>query len=331
MKPSWARVYYYGFLAWRRQDPLAVIDPRAPMLSEGDARRFLAQARQIARNLAADFKWATELVEKKLPKAQDFLKKHPLLSAPHLNWAPEHLLGIHEPLRQRWQQIWKDTWLAARQEHLARLLPVLSLELLLVRPVAYPPASREAALEALCQQLEADAQTRLLGIPPEDAHVYTEPLSEWLMRPLLSGQWFFQLCQALAELTRAVPALVQQRAAEQEAKSKRAPKQGRADSHKSDVPPMPQGVVSAEALFYYAVSAYRTAYLRAQQAKTPSFPTRGTCHQSSSGSWWRWQFRRQNTCSGRTRRSRCQPRRQNAGTCCAKGCCHGGCARSTRT
>ena len=35
MKPSWARVYYYDLLAWRRQDPLAVIDLTAPMISEG--------------------------------------------------------------------------------------------------------------------------------------------------------------------------------------------------------------------------------------------------------------------------------------------------------
>ncbi len=260
MKPSGARVYYYDLLAQRRQNPLVAIALDTTPIPEHRARHFLTRARSITRNLAADLKRAIEMLEDQPAQAERFLKDHPLLNAPRLTWEAEHINGIHEPLRARWQKLWKATWQQAEQEHLARLLTVLKPDQLLVALVARPSQSAEEGLAALRKRLEQDKRERPWVVPPVGVHLYEEPLDEWLLRPLLSGQLFFEVCRALAELTTMVPTLVQQRAAEQQAKSKRAAAQGRAEARQSgsrDVPPMPQGTATAEALFFYAVAAYR--------------------------------------------------------------------------
>jgi hypothetical protein len=266
MPPSGARIFYFTRLALLRQNPSAIIEPDAQIIEDALAQRFLDLAPSIARRLAADYKHAIRLLKpNQTPvEARRFLSNHALLTAPPLTWAPEHLAGIYEPLRQRWQALWRACWRQAGQEHLARLLPILNADLLLVTPVAPPVMKGRAALKKLRQQLAQDKETRASQMPPPAAYTYDEPLEDWLLRPLLSGQWLFRLCRALAELTRAVPELARQRAAAQGVQdTPRATWQQQAGTLKQAVlrtiPAPPQASVTAEAIFYYTVSAFRAA------------------------------------------------------------------------
>jgi hypothetical protein len=262
--PSGARIFYITCLALRRQDPQAVIAPDANLVLPPLAQRFRALAPDIARHLATDFKRAVRLLDQKQSpaEARRLLRSHALRTAPSLTWASEHLEGIAEPLRQLWQTLWSACWQQAEAAHLKRLRLRLLEEFLLVTPVAGASAKRKAALKLLRQQLEDDNTYRPWRIPPAAAHLYEEPLTEWVLRPLLSGTWLMRLCQALAELARAVPELVRGRAAALEANSGTA-RQQPTDANKPEprrrIPPWPHGNVTAEAIFYYTVSAYRAA------------------------------------------------------------------------
>ncbi|HEY7357446.1 MAG TPA: hypothetical protein VH590_13300, partial [Ktedonobacterales bacterium] len=263
MLPGSVRVYYYTILALLRQHPLALIDLLSAGLPLHLEQRFVDLAPRVARHLALDFKRASRLLQSDHPaeEALHLLSRHPLVMAPRLNWMPDHLEGIHKPLLRCWQRLWSACWQQAAPNHLGCLEQIIGTSRLLIAPVAPGSLPGKAALQQLRQQWEQDRQEHAWVIPPPIVFLYEEPLTDWLVRPLLSGKWFFRLCQALAELASAVPALVQQRAAAQQAKADDAARQpGR--RRKPDtrrIPPMPQGSITAEAIFFYAVAAWRAA------------------------------------------------------------------------
>jgi hypothetical protein len=261
MQPSGVRIYYYTLLALLRQHPLALIDLLADGLPLPLEHRFLDLAPTIARRLALDFKHVLRLLHAEHPakEALRFLSRHPLAKAPRLHWTPEHLEGIHSPLHQRWQRLWSACWRQAEADHVECLRRVVQTSRLLAAPIAPGGLPGKAALKLLRQRLEQDRQARPRVISPV-AYLYEEPLADWLARPLLSGQWLFCLCQALAALADAVPALVRQRAAELKAKTDAAAQQGHGrqpDTRR--IPPAPQGHATAEAIFFYAVAAWQTS------------------------------------------------------------------------
>ncbi|HEY7355338.1 MAG TPA: hypothetical protein VH590_02695, partial [Ktedonobacterales bacterium] len=264
MLPSFVRVYYYTILALLRQHPLALIGLLSAGLPLSLEQRFVDLAPSVARHLALDFKRASRLLQSDHPaeEALRLLSRHPLVMAPRLNWMPEHLEGmLHKPLLQCWQQLWSACWQQAAPDNLGCLAQIVQPSRLLIAPVAPGSLPGQAALQHLRKQWEQDRQEHAWVIPPPTVFLYDEPLTDWLLRPLLSGKWFFRLCQALAALASAVPALVQQRVTAQQAKADAAAWQpGR--RRKPDtrrIPPMPQGSVTAEAIFFYAVAAWRVA------------------------------------------------------------------------
>jgi len=285
VRSSGVRTAYFTRLAAIRQGLIPAIEPEALSLSALQARRFLALARQITRRLAVDFKRAALLLEEPQAQARRFLKRHALLAPPELTWAPEHLVGIAQPLRRRWRSLWQAPWQQAEQEHLARLWPLLRPDRLLVTQVAPAGASDADAREKLRKRLERDRQERPWQVPSPEMFLYEESLENWLLRPLLSGQWLFRLCQALADLARDVPEQVRQCAARQKTKKSAAThnaeepedaelapaerasgatatgqqRGARPSLDTRRLPPLPRGVVTAEAIFYYTVSAWRSA------------------------------------------------------------------------
>ncbi len=294
MPPSGARIFYYTRLVLLRRGVLPSIEPDEQPLGLPLAEQFLETAPHIARQLATDFKRAIRFVAQPREQGRSFLTNHPLRRAPELAWAPEHLAGISRPLRQLWQALWNTAWSQGEREHLARLLPLLNEGRLLVTAVAPLGANDRAALRLLNGQLALDRQRQEQRMradmghawppPVADVYLYDEPLDDWLLRPLLSARWLFRLCQALAALAEQVPALVRQRAAalgigwaaasvdemdeeetafEPGSRSSSAEGQQRYDDLpqrlRRRIPPLPQGQATAEAIFYYTVTAWRRA------------------------------------------------------------------------
>jgi hypothetical protein len=259
MHPSPERIYSYVLQNVLRLDPQAQIRPDMPA-SDPQAQRFLAMMPAVAKHLATDFKRAYRLLAPNKDQAgaemDRFLRHHAFTTPPRLNWAAEHTMGIYEALRQQLQGIWGNTWREAEPEQKARLW-IEVYTFLRASPVASPSQKPQKARELLLKQLEADQRK---GVPPE-AYNYGEPLDEWLLRPLLTVPWFFEVCKALAELAREVPALVQKRASEAGTKRGTTPTPEEADATAQEtalpVPPMPQGSAPAEAICAYALLAWR--------------------------------------------------------------------------
>lgn len=264
MLPSGARIFYFTRLALLRQEPLEKIELDENPLPTAQVRGFLELAPGIAKRLAEDYKHALRLLD---PKQSDMemrrlLRSDSLVMAPRLSWASEHLVGIYELLRQRWQALWRAYWRRAESGHLEKLRSGLYTDSLLVTSVAPPAMTGKTALKKLHQQLEQDRMKQAWVIPPPDMYLYDEPLDDWLMRPLLSGKLFFELCQVLAELASAVPTLVRSRAAAVGMKADDGTSQ-QEDTLKQEirrrVPSQPRGTATAEAIFYYTVSAWRAS------------------------------------------------------------------------
>ncbi len=263
-RPSGALIYYIVRLLLLRDYPGAVIEPDAALVSSALAERFLELAPQIARRLAIELKHALRLIDRKqvADELQRLMRSFARLTLPHLSWSAEHHVGIYEALRQRLQNLWETYWQQAQVHHLALLLPRLRPAYLLVTPVAPASVSGKTALKLLRRQLEEDRRRPLWVVPPPDCYLYDEPLQDWLLRPLLSGQLFIDLCKVLAELTLAVPALARKRSAELGVTENDSlpPEAGTLKQEVlRRIPVRPQGTATGAAIAFYAIAAWRVA------------------------------------------------------------------------
>lgn len=198
--PSGARIFYYT----RRlllAEGLPEIHPDETLLPALAIERFLQAASLVAEHVAVEFARAVRLRAEPGPELKRLLSGTLLRRVPAPPCLPEeHLDRSDGRIQQRWEQLWEASWREAEQEHLARLWVWIHGDRLSVLPVAGALASPHIALYLLQAQLAKDAE-RGWQIPSDGAYLYQEPLEEWLLRPLLAGRWFYQLCQALAELS----------------------------------------------------------------------------------------------------------------------------------
>ncbi|HLW02214.1 MAG TPA: hypothetical protein VKT82_26400 [Ktedonobacterales bacterium] len=265
-RPSGALIYYVVRLVIMRMYPGAILQPDAGPVPAALAEPFLELAPQIARRLAIELKHALRLIDRRqvAGELQRVMRSFARLTLPSLSWADEHHVGIYEPLRLRLQSLWETFWAQAQGHHLALLPLLLRLrpQYLLVRPLAPPSMPGEAALQLLRLQLEQDRTDPRWATPPPGCYLYDEPLQDWLLRPLLTGQLFIDLCQVVAELTRAVPALARKRSAdlgvgEEGAESPETDAPTQATLRR--IPIRPQGTATGAAIAFYAIAAWRVA------------------------------------------------------------------------
>lgn len=184
------------------QGEVPAILPDQRVLPRHVVKAFLQEAPRIAEQLAVDFPRATCLLKSPGHQLQEILASGSLSGMPELGWAKE-IRGIEALAQETWRNLWEACWHQAEGEHLARLFAVLRSGRLLVTPVARPQDSTQMALRLLWDCLLQDTR-RGWDNPPAEMYLYDEPLEDWLVRPLLSGQWLLRLCQVLVELTHQV-------------------------------------------------------------------------------------------------------------------------------
>jgi hypothetical protein len=119
-------------------------------------------------------------------------------SIPERTRIPGYLDGNTEGIQQIWERLWEICWREKKQDHLARLMVLVHPDRLRVAPVARLGDPPQAALRLLRAQLAQDAE-RGWHTPAEGAYLYDEPLEIWLLRFILTEQWFSLLRQALAK------------------------------------------------------------------------------------------------------------------------------------
>ncbi len=271
-RPSGALIFYFTRLALLRLFPGAVIEPDATPMPLLLGQRFQALAPEIARRLALDYKRVIRLrtPSQRIAELQRFLRLP--LTPPRLSWTPAHHVGIYAALHRKLGDLWKTYWRLATLDHVKLLLPRLSPAYLLVTPVAQPALPGKAALELLRQRLADDKSAHTWDVPLPGMYLYDEPLADWLLRWLFSGPLFLDLCQILAELTRAVPTLVQQRIEKLPLNQPDALTQMGTlkQAMRRRIPLTPTGTASAEAIAFYAIAAWRVSQSApAQQADMP--------------------------------------------------------------
>lgn len=195
--PSGARIFYYTRRLLLAEGLVEVLPDESP-LAASVGERFLQAASPVTEHVAVEFARAVRL------RAQPGLQLKTLLETPFMgvpapNWLPDHLVRSVGEIPPRWEQLWETRWREVEQEHLARLWVRIHPDRLPVVPVAPAHVSPQVALRLLQAQLAQDAEQGW-QVPSGEEYLYHEPLEQWMLRPLLAGRWFQQLCQVLAEL-----------------------------------------------------------------------------------------------------------------------------------
>ncbi len=267
-RPSGARIYYVVRQVMLRKHPGAVIKPDSTPIAQALADEFQALMPEIAKHLAQEWKYALRLVDSAQVdhELERVMRGFARATLPQIEWATEHHVGIYEAMRQRLQRLWETFW---EQADIERYRLRRRSRLVLVRPIALPGMPGKAALKRLRQALEEDRANPAGAVLPPDAYLYEEPLSDWLLRPLLTGGLFIDLCNVLADLTLAVPDLVRKRRADLgvsgddvDASSTSALKQ----ELLRRLPLLPQGTARGAAIAFYAIAAWRVARQTGQAA-----------------------------------------------------------------
>lgn len=299
VRPSGARAFYYAAreLARRQMLPAVTLDDPFPPEAVAALQRLaprvaghlasdLSKARRllVARLEERESGQPSEWLDNQLRR---LLAGHPLRRLPELDWLSEHRSGLGLDLRAAWQTIWEDCWKRAERDHLTQLRALLDPKRLLVTVVAQADATPEEAEHLLREQLQRDAVDQW-GAPASELHFYTEAVEDYLLRGMLSGEWLLRLCGALARLARRAGDLVRRREAlvkkrradargeapagdEEDEDGEEAPPPargrrqkgrgtgGRPSLHQRRAPDQPRGAVSAEAIFYYTLAAWRAS------------------------------------------------------------------------
>jgi hypothetical protein len=284
MRPSGARIFYFTCLSLLRQGVLPAVEPDITVLPDKVVQQFVHEAPKIAARLAIDFGRALRLLKRPEPHLWRFLANSDGLRPFDLRWAPEHMQGTWLMLNRTWRQFWVRYWKATIQARRNEILQVLRSDQLLVTIVARSSDADVAALALLRERLARD-HLIWKSIPPAEVYLYDEPLADWLLRPVLTGVQLLDFYQAFANWTAQIPGVVRRRVllveqealqAEEDRISASLPTsparrhqgllQARGTLEGTDeipgdlrrrMPLIPNGQVTAEALFYFSTLHWR--------------------------------------------------------------------------
>lgn len=194
-----AQFFYYTHYALLRRGIVPEVWPDTVILPRAVAETFLQVMPQIAFRLRVDFWRAVRLLKDPAPLLRWRRVGAWLKNAPELHHALEQLTGVSWQREPAWPLLWQRFWRQTEREYAARMFTYLRPQRLLVVVVAHPDDDEKRALERLRQRLADDRATRSWTIPPPEVYLFEQSLVEWVLRPLLAGEWAAQLCLLLQQ------------------------------------------------------------------------------------------------------------------------------------